>query len=454
MYSKWARPQVQGRGDENKSVYKKLSWSFPKKLKMLLRFLLLYTFALVPLALVSQWQPGSVYREYVWTTPEEGEAFLRVGGRYGYKANPGKLPPDLQSGDQLILPHNIDLRGAVRAEVSLEKVLSHEDSRNLRIEINGHPPISVPEPDFLPDPATEYMYHTDLTVPIPLNQLKDRQPVQFRLSLDTTQRWNWPQNLLYGLIFRIYYPTSSTPPTLGPISEEVSSSSYLTTHVLAGAVRADYILVGKDVDWSGRGQQQRKHWQTYRGHPHHTIGSSRNSQTQFAVRWNTEWLPDQDGFGVQARVLGSDGKYRVSPVVEGLHLAPRPYRVLAYTPETAPRNWVTRSGEFEQLIKVPEEVSSALTFQLHWVSWSPCYSNGLFLNDHLIWDRNEDCYVFATHSPTFTGHTLNFLHTGDNVIRTALTPLFRGEMVHGMEVQWPGVQLKVKYGYVADGRSE
>ncbi len=421
---------------------------------MLVRFFLLCSFALVPLELVSQWQPGSVYREYVWTTPEEGEAFLRVGGRYGYKANPGKLPPELQADDLLILPHNIDLRGAVRAEVSLEKVLSHEDSRGLAIEINGHSPIVVPEPDFLPDPATEYMYHTDLTVPIPLDQLTDRQPIKFRLSLDTTQRWNWPQNLIYGLTFRIYYPNTSAPPTLGPVTEEVSPSSYLTARALAESVRADYILVGKDVDWSGRGQQQRKHWQTFRGQPHHIIGSSGNSLTQFAVKWNTEWLPEQEDFGVQARVLGPDGKYRVSPVVGGLRLAPRPYRVLAYTPETAPRNWVTRSGEFEQRIKVPEEVSSALALQLHWVSWSPCYSNGLFLNDHLIWDRNEDCYVFATHSPTFTGHSLDFLQTGDNVIRTALTPLFRGEMVHGMEVQWPGVQLKIKYRDVVDVGSE
>lgn len=40
----------------------------------------------------------------------------------------------------------MDLRRAVAATVTLEKVLSHEDSRDLRISINGNAPIPVPEP--------------------------------------------------------------------------------------------------------------------------------------------------------------------------------------------------------------------------------------------------------------------------------------------------------------------
>ncbi|MEM1357301.1 MAG: hypothetical protein AAGF89_03840, partial [Bacteroidota bacterium] len=320
-----------------------------------------------------------------------------------------------------------------------------EDSRNLTISINGNPPIPIPEPSWIPAPQTEYMYHTDLTVGIPLEQLRDGESIRFKLSLDSTQRWNWPQNLIYGLTFRLFLAPAAAPPELADVTNAVPAKSYLRITNPTDAIRAEYIFVGKDVDWSGRGHQQRKHWQTHRGKPHHIIGFSTESNSGFAVQWNTEWLPDQENFGVQARLYYPDGTYRVTPIVTNLKLAPRPYRVKVYAPEPAPRNWVTRSGAFQQTIQIPDSVQYASGLQLLWTSWSPCYSNGLFLNDHLIWSRSTDCYVYATHEPVFEDLALKYLETGENTITTALTPLVRGHMVHGMEVQWPGVQIKVRY---------
>ena len=399
--------------------------------------------------LAAQWTPGEVYREYVWTTPaDHHEAFLRVGGRYGYQAQPDKLPAHLQDGDYLLLPDSLDLSGALRAEVTLEKVMSHEDSRDLRVAVNDGDWISVPEPADIPVPQTEYMYHTALTVPVPLADLRTGRNNRFRLRLAPDQRWNWPQNVFYALIFRVYYAPDATPLTLTVPAGDIGPVEYLriaTSAFPAGdsVTAADYVFVGRDVDWSGRGVNERTHWQTHRGRPHRTLGSSTEGP-DFSVRWNTEWLPDQEAFGVQARVRTADGRYHVSAVTEGLRLAPRPYTIALYAPEPAPRNWVTRSGEFTQTITVPEPVEDATAYRLHWTSWSPCYSNGLFLNDHLVWGRNDDCYVFATHAREYDGHALPYLQKGENVIRTALTPLMRGKMVHGMEVQWPGVQLVVR----------
>jgi hypothetical protein len=39
---------------------------------------------------------------------------------------------------------------------------------------------------------------------------------------------------------------------------------------------------------------------------------------------------------------------------------------------------------------------------------------------------------------------LSALQKGENTLTTLLTPLKDGQMVHGMEVQWPGIQLKIK----------
>ena len=409
----------------------------------MLRLLLL----LLTTPLAAQWTPGQVYREYLWTTPTEAdEAFLRVGGRYGYAAQPGKLPDSLQQDDALVFPQALDLVGATRATLTFEKVESHEDSRDLRVAINGYMPITVPEPADIPVPQTEYMYHTDLTVDVPLEHLHAGHDNRFTLTLDTAQRWGWPQNLFYAVILRVYYPDEAGPEIDYPKDLPVPASSYLYIRdVKPGDQLADYIFVGRDVDWSGRGVQQRKHWQTHRGEPLHTIGRSREAGSHFAQSWNTEWLPNQESFGVQARVLGADGRYRVGSPRGNLSLAPRPYTVAVYGGE-APRNWVTRSGAFEQTLTVSDRIEDATAFQVHWVSWSPCYSNGVFLNGHLIWDRSEDCYAFATHSPEYHGHDVQYLQQGANVISTALTPLFRGQMVHGMEVQWPGMQLRVRYG--------
>ena len=380
--------------------------------------------------------------------PDDGEAFLRVGGKLGYASQAGKLPGHLQDGDQLILPHEIDLDGAERAEVTLEKVQSHEDSKDLRIAINGHAPIPVGEPDWIPEPQTEYMYHTDLTLPIPLDQLHPGKGNRFALTLDTSQRWGWPQNVFYAIIFRVYYPSDSPAPELSRLPTEIPAKTYLSIDQPGrGARSADYIFVGTDTDWSGRGTLNRKHWQTFRGRAHHTLGHSTNPAERFAVAWDTEWLPDQDKLGVQARVQGEDGKYRVSKVSDGLRFPPPvPGSRLRIRPR--PRNWVTRSGEFEQTVEVGNEVSDADAIQLNWVSWSPCYANGVYLNGHLVWNTNEqdECYVWATHEPVYTGLEVKFLQPGENVLSTGLTPLFRGQMVHGMEVQWPGVQLKVRYG--------
>ena len=37
------------------------------------------------------------------------------------------------------------------------------------------------------------------------------------------------------------------------------------------------------------------------------------------------------------------------------------------------------------------------------------------------------------------------LKEGENILKTGLTPLYPEGMVHGVEVQWPGIMLLIKY---------
>ncbi|PHI19372.1 hypothetical protein CEQ90_13535 [Lewinellaceae bacterium SD302] len=398
--------------------------------------------------LSAQWEPGSLYKEYQWVTPEDGEAFLRVGGRYGYTEQPGKLPAELEQNGRLLLPASVDLKMAIRAEVTIERVQSHEDTKGLEISWNDNRfrPFGLPKD--LPDPADEYMFHTDQTLTIPVAELNGGKENYFAMKVDTAQRWDWPQNLIYGLTLRIYYaPQKSTlaVPRLKYDQQKVPSLSYLSVYKDTNFVAVDYALEATDMDWSGRGDFRRIHWQTHRGRPNRTLGSS-TSGPVFSVRWNSEWLPDQRlPMRVHLRAMDHNGLFHVGEPSAGLTLAERPYGVALLRPREVPRNWVTRSGTFLEKFDLGLDPKRVRALQLLWNSWSPCYANGLFLNDHLLWMREGDCYVYAALDPIFTDAELGFLVEGENILRTALTPLFDGQMVHGMEVQWPGIVAKVRY---------
>jgi len=40
---------------------------------------------------------------------------------------------------------------------------------------------------------------------------------------------------------------------------------------------------------------------------------------------------------------------------------------------------------------------------------------------------------------------LSVLKSGENTLKTGKTPKYDGKMVHGMEVNWPGIQLLIQY---------
>ncbi len=407
----------------------------------------------------SLWTPGARYREYVWRAPTPGQAgtlagaedFLRVGGRVGYARTPGKFPDSLQDGATLLLPDSVILAGARAVTVTIEKVLAHEGTQGLAIALNGRAPLRLPEPADVPAPQGDYMFHTEVALALPLAALREGRGNRFALTVDSAQRWNWPQNIIYAVIFRVYYaPSGADAPEVDYAYRQVPLESLLRVKgVRPGDAAADYVFVGRDADWSGRGQTQRTHWQTYRGEPYRTIGRATAAGSAFAQTWRTEWLPEQtQAFGVQVRVKGGDGVWRVGRALTGLALSPRPETVELVAMDPAPANWVTRADTFAQSFYFAADSLRGVTaLQLGWRSWSPCYANGVYLNDHLMWMRDGPCYRYADHELTFTEpHDLLALEAGRNVLRTGMTPRFRGQMVHGMEVQWPGMWVKVRRG--------
>ncbi|WKN43625.1 hypothetical protein [Tunicatimonas pelagia] len=397
---------------------------------------------------IAQPQPGDVFREYHWLPSQvvEGESFLRVGGKLDYTINTGHFPAETHQGGFIPLPQSIDLKDAVKAEVVVEKVLSHEGTRGLAIQVNEGDWLTLPEADSIPTPAYDYMHHFNPTVEMPLDYLKEGKENTFRFKVDSTQNWGWPQNLLYGVTFRIYYnqasPFAAEPSPVQATPSENGLRFSLNVENQEEIKQVDYIGYYEDADWEGNGQYRQWHAHLHRGQLICHIGSS--SSAPFTVDWNTNWLPNQpEPMQVYARITTKDGLIYATSALESLELPMRDFSVELYKPQDVPAQWVTRSGEFSETISISEDIQQATDYQLIWISWSPCYSNGILFNDHLVYSREDPCYDAMLH--VITQEDTHVLQAGKNTITTLKTPLFQGQMVHGMEVQWPGIMVKVRF---------
>ena len=78
-----------------------------------------------------------------------------------------------------------------------------------------------------------------------------------------------------------------------------------------------------------------------------------------------------------------------------------------------------------------------------WVSWSPGYMNGIYINNTKVFDSEGPRYAYMAHRVALSN--MGTLQSGENILKTGKTPLYDGKMVHGMEVNWPGIMVLVQY---------
>jgi len=112
-------------------------------------------------------------------------------------------------------------------------------------------------------------------------------------------------------------------------------------------------------------------------------------------------------------------------------------------PYDVPRQWVTRRGEHEQKFRVAGDLSRAMAASLVWCSWSPGYMKGLSVNGQEVFQREGPRYAYYVHRVPLDD--LSVLKPGENVLKTGKTPKYHGKMVHGMEVNWPGIMVLIQY---------
>jgi len=394
--------------------------------------------------------PGDVFREYMWWN-EGGDAggSLRVGGRHG-EEHPDRGWAHDYINAAVVLDKDFDLEHAVRAEVVIEKILCHDSTRGLAIEINGNPWIRIPEAEAIPYPQWQYQHHIYPVVSVPLSFLKNGSGNQFRLRVSPESSWNWPQNLIYGVHFRVFYdPAEKSHPTgritslesgakLGrAVALEVEAASRTSS-----VRRVDYVGHYEDVNYEGDGLYTQWHYHFFHGEIMHHLGSA--SEAPWSVVWDTSWVPDQkQPMAIAARIVDSSGMIYMTEAVTDLSFDRAGLSVELCKPCDIPKKWVTRSGEKEEHFVVAGDLSRAAAAQLVWSSWSPGYMQGVYVNGVKVFDSEGPRYQYYFHRVT-TDLTSAF-KPGVNTLTTGKTPKINGKMVHGMEVNWPGIMVLIRY---------
>ncbi len=391
-------------------------------------------------------QPGDVFCEYCWTN-RDGDAggALRVGGRVGYGGGP------------IALSHEFDLEHATHAEVVVEKLLCHDGTRGLAISINDHDWIAVPEAAGIPAPQWEYQHHTYPVFSVPLDQLNSGSGNQFRMKVGDEHPWNWPQNLIYGVHFRVYYDSASKPHPTGRLVS-LSANALLGSAVNLRAEasspngridRVEFLGRFEDVDLEGNGRYTQWHYRYVRSELTGHIGTAKTPP--YCVAWDTTWVPDQpQPFRLAARIVDEKGLIFFTPSVDGLTFDRDRSSVELCKPYDIPKCWVTRRDEGEQKFRIAGSLDKAVAAQLVWCSWSPGYMNGLYVNDQRVLQREGPRY--ACHVHRVPVDDLSVFRPGENSLKTGKTPKINGKMVHGMEVNWPGVMVLIRYCAGGAGR--
>lgn len=394
--------------------------------------------------------PGDVFREYMWWN-EKGDAggSLRVGGKQG-EEHPDRGWAHDYINAAVILPQEFDLEHAIKAEVVIEKILCHDSTRGLAIEINSNPWIGIPEAEAIPYPQHDYQHHIYPVVSVPLSFLKSGSGNQFRLRVSPESSWKWPQNLIYGVHFRVYYDPAKKPHPTGKITTLESGAKLgrsVRLEVEAGSpagkiTQVDYLGHYEDVNYEGDGLYTQWHHHFFHGKIMNHIGSAQEAPWQ--IIWDTSWVPDQrQPMAIAARVIDSSGMILMTPAVTNLAFDRGGFSVELCKPYDIPKKWATRAGEKLERFNVSGDLKNAVAAQLVWSSWSPGYMRGISINGTKVFESEGPHYQYYFHRVAVS--QVDVFKPGVNMLTTGKTPLIDGKMVHGMEVNWPGIMVLIQY---------
>jgi hypothetical protein len=211
--------------------------------------------------------------------------------------------------------------------------------------------------------------------------------------------------------------------------------------------QVDYVGLYEDVNYEGDGVYRQWHYLYFHKKLMHHIGSTATAPFDFI--WDTSWVPDQkEPLQISARITDQTGLTYQTLAITNLSFKRTTRSVELCKPYDIPQKWVTRSGEKTESFDIHGNLSNAVAAQLVWSSWSPGYMNGIMINGTRVFEQEGPRYQTYYHRVTLTD--LSMFQSGRNILTTGKTPKYNGKMVHGMEVNWPGIMVLIQYNKKGD----
>ena len=161
----------------------------------------------------------------------------------------------------------------------------------------------------------------------------------------------------------------------------------------------------------------------------------------YEITWQNEWIPDQPGpMKFAARIIDKDGLIYMTPAADNLTLK-RNYSVELCKPDPAsiPQAWVTRKGVKGEEFSVGGDLTKATSALSKVVVWQ---HQGIALQ--YTFGTGEKVTCNESKTPNVVAKAAvpaKALTQGKNTLKTQGTESGH----HGVEVQWPGVVILVRY---------
>jgi hypothetical protein len=388
--------------------------------------------------------PGDVFREYIWN---DGGRWQRITG-----------PDATMEGAKAFLPNKVnvielsDLAGAIRLEVQLELLQSHYGTVGQALRLNAGRWIPIPPPPHIPGeagsregPPESWLTMLHPAVDVPLAHVKPgANTFEFTCRNGSGLGSRWPQSIVYGVTFRVYYGAGKTAPS-GRVSVPVEKPGRFGTIELiaepvaagGGAIRrVDFLARYLGYDWRGEGVRHDWHYHTHYGELRRHAGSA------LAAPWRAAWdirgIPAQDApVQVAARIADDTGLIRITEAVtlESFRGAPH---TRIFSAHDVPPAWQTRAGRRNSCtITLPDDLSGLREAKIILASWNGDQAGTIGIND-MVLVRN----IGFNHDLSYDELTvpISVLRPGENVFFTTSDTLH-----HGIEVLWPGVVLLARF---------
>jgi hypothetical protein len=402
--------------------------------------------AFIVLALMSSltWaepRSGDVFREYKWRPDGKWQ---RVTG-----------PDATAEGAKEFLPNSVnsvridDLDGAVKVEAYIEMLLCHAGTVGKKMRINANPWMPIPESSLIPgkagqgSPNSEYQYMRYLCLRIPMEFVQQgNNTFEFTCCRGTSLGGWWPQWILYGVTFRVYYD-SSKPHPIGNITEPSSGSTIGESPVLhADATgphpikQVDFIGFYEDFNWEGDGDYRQWHYRYLYNEIKSHIGTA--AAEPYKVTWDNAWIPTRDRpIKIMARIVDAAGMCYMTPAVDNIRLV-RDKTVRMYKPYNVPKEWSTRVGNTHKCkTDVNDDLSNAVAAKIIMATWNGVAADQIGMNDKKVVTK-----VGKDHDLSYDEFDvpLDLIKPGTNTLYTHSSTTH-----HGIEVQWPGMVLFIRY---------